>query len=72
MAVTSDPAAVKEVDPQTLRAWLQAGQALVVDVRPPEMFAAERIPGALSLPLASVGRSSFLARLPHNRRNLNV
>ncbi len=58
MATTAS-SAVKEVDPSTLRQWLRAGDALVVDVRPPEMFAAERIPGALSLPLASVGRASI-------------
>ena len=59
MATTSTSPSVKEVDPKTLHGWLHSGQALVVDVRPPEMFATERIPGALSLPLASVHRSSF-------------
>lgn len=62
MAVTSDPAAVKEVDPQTLRAWLQVGQALVFDVRPPEISGAS----------GTCGMAALLARLPHNRRNLNV
>lgn len=58
MATTGTPGTVKEVDPLTLRQWLESGEALVVDVRPPEMFAGERIPGALSLPLGSVGRDS--------------
>lgn len=59
MATTTATGIVKDVDPQTLSDWLGAGQALVVDVRPPEMFAAERIPGALSLPLPTLGRSSL-------------
>jgi rhodanese-related sulfurtransferase len=59
MATTTTTGIVKDVDPQTLSDWLGAGQALVVDVRPPEMFAAERIPGALSLPLPTLGRSSL-------------
>jgi rhodanese-related sulfurtransferase len=56
---TTTVGTVKDVDPQTLSDWLGAGQALVVDVRPPEMFAAERIPGALSRPLPTLGRSSL-------------
>ena len=59
MATTTATRTVKDVDPRTLSDWLGAGQALVVDVRPPEMFAAERIPGALSLPLPTLGRSSL-------------
>src|SRR6185295_18062828 len=59
MATTTVTGIVKDVDPQTLSDWLGAGQALVVDVRPPEMFAAERIPGARSQPLPTLGRSSI-------------
>jgi rhodanese-related sulfurtransferase len=59
MATTTAAGIVKDVDPQTLSDWLGAGQALVVDVRPPERFAAERIPGALSSPLPTLGRSSL-------------
>ena len=59
MATTTAAGIVKDVDPQTLSDWLGAGQALVVDVRPPEMFAAERIAGARSLPLPTLGRSSL-------------
>jgi len=59
MATAIGPGIVKDVDPHTLSEWLGSGKALVVDVRPPEMFAAERIPGAVSLPLPTLGRSTL-------------
>ena len=59
MATTTARRTVQDVDPKTLSDWLATGQALVVDVRPSEMFAAERIPGALSLPLPALGRSTL-------------
>jgi rhodanese-related sulfurtransferase len=39
------------IDATSLKAWLDAGAAVLVDVRPPAMHAAERIPGARSVPL---------------------
>jgi rhodanese-related sulfurtransferase len=59
MATTTAPRTVQDVDPKTLSEWLATGQAVLVDVRPSEMFAAERIPGALSLPLPALGRSTL-------------
>lgn len=59
MATTTGFETVKDVDPKTLSDWLGAGQALLVDVRPTEMFAAERIPGASSLPLPALGLSTL-------------
>src|SRR5262245_57921766 len=59
MATTTDAGAPRDVAPETLRDWLSADQALLVDVRPPEMFAAERLPGALSRPLATLGPASL-------------
>jgi rhodanese-related sulfurtransferase len=47
-------ATVKAVDPKTLNAWLAAGEAVLVDVRDAGMHAAERIPGARSIPLATL------------------
>jgi rhodanese-related sulfurtransferase len=47
-------ATVKAVDPKTLNAWLAAGDAVLVDVRDAGMHAAERIPGARSIPLAAL------------------
>jgi rhodanese-related sulfurtransferase len=59
MATTIGAGLVRDVDAHTLSEWLRSGQALIVDVRPPEMFAAERIPGAVSLPLPTLGRSTL-------------
>jgi rhodanese-related sulfurtransferase len=50
MATAMAASRVKEVDAKTLSGWLEADQALLIDVRPPEMFAAERIPRATSVP----------------------
>jgi rhodanese-related sulfurtransferase len=50
------PGRIREVDAKTLSQWLDADQALLVDVRPPEMFAAERIPHATSVPLPTLAR----------------
>lgn len=51
---------VKRVDVQTLKQWLDAGEAVVVDVREPAEHAAENIQGAVLLPLGQVSPS----RLP--------
>ena len=51
---------VHVVDPVEVKAWVEAGQAVLVDVREPKEHAAERIPGAASLPLSSFDP----ARLP--------
>jgi rhodanese-related sulfurtransferase len=44
---------VPEVEPQTLKRWLQAGEAVVVDVREAPHFAAQHLPGAHSRPLST-------------------
>jgi rhodanese-related sulfurtransferase len=43
---------VHMVDPAQVRRWLEAGTAVLVDVREPDEHAAERIAGAVSLPLS--------------------
>jgi len=43
----------KEVTPAELSAMLDAGSALVVDVREPDEFADGHIPGAVNLPLSA-------------------
>lgn len=48
------PTLSKTVDPRTLSQWLQAGQAVLVDVREPFEHAAERIEGARHVPLGKV------------------
>jgi len=44
---------LKEVDPQTLKQWLDQQRATVIDVREPGEFAEERISGAINLPLST-------------------
>lgn len=50
----------KEVTAQELDAMLRAGEAVVIDVREPDEFAAGHIPGAINMPLSSFQAS----RLP--------
>jgi rhodanese-related sulfurtransferase len=42
----------REIGPEELRAMLESGQALLVDVREPGEFAAGHIPGAVNMPLS--------------------
>lgn len=42
-----------EIQPATLRDWLAADKAVLVDVREPGEFADERIDGSFSVPLSS-------------------
>ncbi|CAG0958593.1 Inner membrane protein YgaP [Phycisphaerales bacterium] len=46
-------AAVPTVEPREARAWVEAGEAVVVDVREAEEHARERIGGCVLLPLSS-------------------
>ena len=50
-----------EISAQQLDAMLQAGEALVVDVREVDEFTAGHIPGAINMPLSSFQAS----KLPH-------
>ena len=49
---TAEDGRVQIVDTATLKAWLEEGAAVLVDVREPAEHAAERIPGALLVPLS--------------------
>ena len=42
----------REIGPAELKALLDQGEALVIDVREPGEFAAEHIAGAVNLPLS--------------------
>jgi rhodanese-related sulfurtransferase len=44
---------INEVAPQTVAKLLEKGEALLIDVREPNEFAAERIEGALLFPLST-------------------
>lgn len=47
------PDQVTEFDPEEVKELLDAGRILLIDVREPAEFAAERIPGALLYPLST-------------------
>ena len=47
----------RDISPAALAAMVNAGEALVVDVREPHEFAAGHIPGALNLPLSTFAPS---------------
>lgn len=47
------PDQVTEFEPQELKTLLDAGRILLIDVREPGEYAAERIPGALLYPLST-------------------
>ena len=60
---------IENIDPATLRKWLDAENAVLVDVREPAEYDAEHIEGAALVPLGRVRRSS----LPeHDGRKLVV
>ena len=44
---------LREIDAADLKSWLASGKAALVDVREPDEFAHERIPGAVSAPLST-------------------
>lgn len=45
---------VETVDPATLKEWLDAGMAVLVDVREPREYASEHIEGAALVPLGQI------------------
>lgn len=47
---------VKTIDAPTLKSWLAAGEAVVVDVREPGEVASGHVPGAHTVPLGSLDR----------------
>lgn len=61
----AEHAQLEEVDEAALRARVRRGEVTLLDVRPPEEFAAGHLPGALSVPLPELARQ--LAALPRRR-----
>lgn len=55
----------QRIFPNEAEALIRRGEAIAVDARPPEAYAAGHIPGALSIPLADL--PSRLTRLPKGR-----
>jgi rhodanese-related sulfurtransferase/DNA-binding transcriptional ArsR family regulator len=56
---------LEPVDEQALRDRVRHGEVTLLDVRPPEEFAAGHIPGAMSVPLPELAKQ--LAKLPKRR-----
>lgn len=50
---------LRTIDANTLKSWLDNGEAVLVDVREPGEHGASRIPGAFHLPLAKVSKSAL-------------
>lgn len=62
---------LESIDPAQAVRLLDAGQALAVDVREPDEYAAGHIPGAILLPLGQVGARAA-AVLPDKNAHLLV
>ncbi len=58
---------MQNVDPLTLKSWLDAGQAVLVDVRENHEHADKSIPGAKAVPLARVAAATLP---PHHDKKL--
>ncbi|HEU5046321.1 MAG TPA: rhodanese-like domain-containing protein [Rickettsiales bacterium] len=52
---------IKNIDSQTLKGWMERGEAVLVDVREPSEHATGVIPGAFLLPLSNVSRRTVPA-----------
>ena len=50
---------IQTIDATTLKRWMDAGEAVVVDVREPAEHAAESIKGANLLPLGSISKAAL-------------
>lgn len=61
--------ALKTVNVSTLKAWLDVGEAVLVDVREPAEYQAESIAGATLLPLSGVSASALP---PHAGKKLVI
>lgn len=62
---------LESIDPARAIRLLDAGQALAVDVREPDEYAAGHIPGAILLPLGQVGARAATV-LPDKNAHLLV
>ena len=45
--------AIRSIDAQTLRSWIERGEAVVVDVREPDEHREAHLPGSICVPLSS-------------------
>lgn len=61
-----DPNALEAVDAATLRARLEAGDVVLLDVRPPDEYASAHVAGAVSIPIDELERR--LSEIPRDRQ----
>ena len=52
---------IRTVDAATLKKWIDSGEAMVVDVREPAEYAAEKIAGAQCLPVGTISKKDLPA-----------
>ncbi|MEQ8652067.1 MAG: rhodanese-like domain-containing protein [Kiloniellales bacterium] len=50
---------LEEVDSRTLKKWLDADKAVLIDIREPEEYAREHIPGSRTVPLTRLEAADF-------------
>lgn len=60
-AHTLFPLSHSSISAETVRQWLSAGEALLIDVRDPEEHADEHISGAILLPLSGLNAATLPA-----------
>ncbi len=53
---------IPEIDASTLQRELRDGKVVLIDVREPNEFAAERIPGSVSMPLSTFDPQAAAAK----------
>jgi len=61
-AIASESADVARIDRETLRRRLRAGEVVLIDVRPPEEYAAGHLPRAISVPTGDL--DAFVRSIP--------
>lgn len=50
---------MKEIDARTAKSWLDRDEAILIDIREPDEYAREHIPGARLVPLSGFDRADF-------------
>ncbi len=50
---------IRDVDPQTLKRWIDEDKALLIDIRDSDEYAREHIPGSRLVPLSGFDRADF-------------
>ena len=63
--MTSHSEPIETLEPAEIARLLKAGEVLLIDVREPAEYAAERIPGALLYPLSTFDAATLPADGPH-------